>query len=204
MELLDNAIAAISMGIEDYASEDEHRVLSSLRNLYAGVLLLLKEKLRRESPANSEDSLLYVELHPVRVNGSIVWRPKGKRPKTVDYAQIRERFDGLELKVAWERLDTLRRLRNDAEHHKLKQPRKIALEALSASFVVVKQIIEEHLGARPEQLLKENDCWGVMLREAETQRELEKQCRESFDSLEDVTPAAAKALPFVRCLERIS
>ena len=34
------------------------RMASAVRNLYAGVLLLLKEKLRRESPPGSGEALM--------------------------------------------------------------------------------------------------------------------------------------------------
>jgi hypothetical protein len=56
--LLENAIVSMQLGLEDYASEDHRRVLSAARNLYAGVLLLCKEVLRRLSPAGSNDILI--------------------------------------------------------------------------------------------------------------------------------------------------
>jgi hypothetical protein len=72
VNLLENAVASIEMGVEDYQSLDERRVLSSLRNLYAGTLLLLKEMLSRESPDNSE-ILLYSKIIPTKKNGQLEW-----------------------------------------------------------------------------------------------------------------------------------
>jgi hypothetical protein len=40
----------IQIYIEDYQSTDPRRALSSVRNLYAGTLLLAKEKLRPSHP----------------------------------------------------------------------------------------------------------------------------------------------------------
>ena len=47
-KLTRNAIESIRLGIEDYnlANKDEGRILSSIRNIYAGLLLLFKEELR--------------------------------------------------------------------------------------------------------------------------------------------------------------
>jgi len=45
--LLKNAVVSVQLGLEDFASDDERRVISAARNLYAGVLLLGKEVLRR-------------------------------------------------------------------------------------------------------------------------------------------------------------
>ena len=44
-ELLENAVLSIELGVEDYQTGDERRVLSAIRNLYAGVLLLCKQVL---------------------------------------------------------------------------------------------------------------------------------------------------------------
>ena len=49
-ELLENAVLSIELGVEDYQTGDERRVLSAIRNLYAGVLLLCKQVLWNESP----------------------------------------------------------------------------------------------------------------------------------------------------------
>ena len=45
MSILQNAIDSIIIGVEDYDNSDKKRLLSATRNIYAGVLLLLKSKL---------------------------------------------------------------------------------------------------------------------------------------------------------------
>jgi len=82
VNLLENAVASIEMGVEDYQSLDERRVLSSLRNLYAGTLLLLKEMLSRESPDDSE-ILLYPKIIPILLRVSIQVMSKAKIRSTV-------------------------------------------------------------------------------------------------------------------------
>ena len=51
--LFSNGIAAVKLALEDYGSS---RYLSSTRNLYAGMLLLLREELRRLSP---EEAMMF-------------------------------------------------------------------------------------------------------------------------------------------------
>lgn len=49
MSILKNAVDSIALGLEDYetsiAEEDERRIISCTRNIYAGILLLFKHKL---------------------------------------------------------------------------------------------------------------------------------------------------------------
>ena len=196
MDLIDNAVASIEMGVQDYRSPDERRVLSALRNLYSGTLLLLKEALSRESPDNS-DLLIYTEIVPMKKDGQLTWVPKSQK-KTVDYHEIQERFKSLGLKLNWEPLDKLRAIRNQVEHHKPAHPKQAALEAVAACFVVVKQIIEDHLDQKPEQIF-DTETWAIMLQETKTLKSTEQQCRESLKLLENIPEAALPALEKIRC-----
>ncbi|HDS1209226.1 hypothetical protein KE622_08000 [Shewanella algae] len=56
MSLLNNAVESIQIGVEDFESSDARRVLSAVRNISAGILLLYKEKLRRMSPSDNKDT----------------------------------------------------------------------------------------------------------------------------------------------------
>jgi hypothetical protein len=59
MSLFDNAISSIKIGITDFEdfedSAEDGRLLSSVRNIYAGILLLYKEVLLRLSPSGSNE-----------------------------------------------------------------------------------------------------------------------------------------------------
>ena len=48
--LFDNAIQSIQLDVEDYEANDPVRAVSTVRNFYAGVLLLAKEVLVRQVP----------------------------------------------------------------------------------------------------------------------------------------------------------
>src|SRR3712207_4721065 len=92
MSLFENAPHSIQIGVEDLASTDARRVLSAVRNVQAGMLLLCKEKLRRMSPDG--DALLKQKLEPVLGPGGVV-TVKGVGTKTVDVQGIKGRFKSL-------------------------------------------------------------------------------------------------------------
>ncbi|MEX2546021.1 MAG: hypothetical protein WD316_12905 [Phycisphaeraceae bacterium] len=43
--ILKNAIDSIELGVEDFRSENPKRLMSAVRNFYAGILLLFKHQL---------------------------------------------------------------------------------------------------------------------------------------------------------------
>ena len=115
MELLDNAIESIQVGVEDYQSGTRSRLLSAVRNIHAGILLLYKEALRRMSPAESNDALMMARIVPSKdPNGKVVFIGEGK--KTADTQQIKDRFDTLGIKTDWKRFDRINETRNEVEH----------------------------------------------------------------------------------------
>lgn len=61
LDILRNAVGSIQMGVEDLEASngDSRRAVSAIRNFYSGVLLLMKERLRRQSP-----ELIYTDLRP--------------------------------------------------------------------------------------------------------------------------------------------
>ena len=113
--LLENAIVSIQLGLEDYASKDSHRVISAVRNLYAGVLLLCKEALRRLSPPGSNDILIRTRKKAVRNPDGTV-RFVGEGRQTIARAEIEQTFKELQLNVDLSTLKRLAAIRNDIEH----------------------------------------------------------------------------------------
>lgn len=196
--LLDNAIGSIEVGVEDYKLNDPRRAVSAVRNLYAGVVLLLKEKLRRESPKDSNDALLYERVEFRRGPKGVVFVGKGN--KTVDVEQIKERFKTLGLSLDTKRLDQLRQIRNDVEHHAPKQNPTVVREAIAKTFVLVTRVLEDHLGLKPHEEFSE-EVWQTMLDEAETFKEVEDRCRESLAAIPDLPDAAKSALDYLECPE---
>ncbi len=194
--LLANAITSIEVGVEDYKLSDSRRAASAVRNLYAGVLLLLKEKLRRESPPGSNDGLIYERVEFTRCPQGVAFVGKGK--KTIDVEQIRERFKSLGLALDEARLEQLRRIRNDIEHHSLKDSHAKVQEAIARTFVLVASVLEDHLGMKPHDTFAEG-VWETMLDEAETFNEIEARCRASLLAITNRPDGAESALACLQC-----
>ena len=186
-DLLKNAIESIENGVADFTSGQPRRVTSALRNLYAGVLLLFKEKLRRLSPAGSNDILIWVQFEPKLVDGQV--RVVGAGKKTVDYREIKDRFTSLDLKFDWKRLERLQRMRNSVEHHVPTEPHAVMREALANTFALVAEVLEHHLEVAPAKAL-DSTVWSTMLAEATTQQEIATQCRASRCDLKNVPGGA--------------
>lgn len=112
--ILENAVDSIQLGVEDLESSDNRRILSAVRNITAGVLLLFKEKLRQLSPPDSKEVLLMQQIRIQRSEKSLMFIGTGS--KTVDVQQIRERFSDLQVSTNWRLVDAIVRARNDVEH----------------------------------------------------------------------------------------
>lgn len=182
--MFDNAVASIECGIEDYQEGEDKRVISAIRNLYAGVLLLLKDRLFSEHPA-----LIAAKLKPSIVGGKVEWEQKGH--KTVDFDEIKEHWKALGWTFDWGRLSTLRGIRNAIEHHKIEHPVKALQEAVAAAFILVVKALEP-LGVEPAEVLDEA-VWQTMLDEAKLVRELSDECLASRSSCASVPEIAVDA-----------
>lgn len=185
--LLANALEAIENGMEDFADGRPSRVSSALRNLCAGVLLLLKEKLRQVSPPGTNGALIYKKLVPSQVNGAVVMVGKGK--STIDLEDIQDRLKPFGFDVDWKRVYTLRNLRNAVEHHQPAEPHAVMQQAIANTFIVLLKIFDQ-LGLSPPNELSEK-AWKLMLEETETYTALEKKCKESQKTVFDVPPFAS-------------
>ena len=103
VSILKNAIDSIAIGLEDYESTDQRRIVSSTRNIFAGILLLFKHKLCELSPPDSDEALIKQRVLPrLDATGAVNWIGKGK--KTVDVINIEDRFKSLGIEVDWDRI----------------------------------------------------------------------------------------------------
>src|SRR5882762_10250264 len=141
MDLLTNAIESIQVGVEDYQSGTRPRLLSAVRNIHAGILLLFKEALRRESPADTNDVLMMAKMLPLRDSRGIVFVGDGK--KTADIQQIRERFEGVGIVADWKRFDRINEARNDVEHRYPTVDQKTLQGVIADSFIIVRNFITD-------------------------------------------------------------
>jgi len=161
MSILKNAVDSITLGIEDYESSDPRRLISCVRNLFAGILLLFKHKLADLSPPGSDDVLIKRQVRPVVTPSGVNWVGKGE--KTVDVQQIKERFKALNISVDWKRVDEINKHRNNIEHYYSTHPQGTLRTVIADSFIVIRDFVRNHLGKDPLDLLGSKTWDGVLI-----------------------------------------
>jgi hypothetical protein len=192
MDLLTNAVQAIQVGVEDYNTGAPARLLSAVRNIYAGILLLYKEVLRRESPPGSDDVLIKAKIVPARdADGNVVFIGSGK--KTVDSQQIRERFDTLGIGTDWKRLERIAIARNDAEHYYPQVTQQALHGVIADAFLLARSFVANELDADPRVLLGE-DTWQGTLNVSEVYAEEQRHCQELMGKVDWVSGALESGL----------
>jgi hypothetical protein len=182
--LLKNAVESIKVGVEDYEQGSAARLASAVRNLYAGVLLLLKEKLRRLSPPGTNDALIYQRIEFRRARDGII-SIHGRGTKTVDFQEIVDRYTQLGLTLDKTTLERLQKIRNHVEHHSVPEGGDEIREAVAATFAIVRDVVEDHLEDVPATLLGE-ETWNAMLEEADLFEEQLDRCVASLKRMRQV------------------
>jgi ribosomal protein L37E len=197
MDLLTNAIESIQVGVEDYLAGTRPRLLSAVRNIHAGILLLYKEALRRESPKDSDDVLIMAKIAPARdAAGNVVFVGKGKR--TVDVPQIEERFRALGVETDWKRLRRISDVRNDVEHRPPQVDQKALEGLISDSFLIVRNFIKEELDDDPLELLGDK-TWRTMLDVSEVYQREKQECERLIAESKWTSPTVARGVADLIC-----
>lgn len=178
MTIYKNAIESIQIGVEDFGADDPRRILSAVRNLQAGTILLCKEKLARMSPDG--ESLLMAKLLPiVGLDGVVVF--KGQGNKTVDIQGIKDRFKSLGIPFNWKEVDRITAIRNDMEHMFFKGGARLAEEAVSDAFLAVRELLLVVLEEEPVGALGPA-CWSALLANNDLFVKEVAACRKTLDA----------------------
>ncbi|CAK7056859.1 MAG: hypothetical protein DESF_02421 [Desulfovibrio sp.] len=195
--ILKNAIESIQLGIEDYQSKDKRRALSAVRNLYAGMLLLFKEKLRLLSPTNSNDVLIKKCIKPVfDENNNVIFIGDGN--KTVDTIGIEERFKNLNIRVDWDRISKIKKIRNDIEHYYTTTSSEQVQIILADLFVVFNDFISSHLQEEPVNILGQK-TWQALLDNNMIYEGKLAECKEAMDTLDSTLSEIKLIFEYFEC-----
>lgn len=181
MSIIQNATLSIQAGLEDLQAATPSRTLSCVRNLHAGVLLLLKAKLQELSPAGSDDVLLKQRIVPRRgSSGSVDFAGHGK--KTVDTHELRSRLSSLGVNVDWQRVEKLSRERNNIEHY-YATVADASLRGLAADvLVVIRDFAGRELNQDPMTLLGPS-AWEQLLQNAEVYAQEKAACEAALGAI---------------------
>ncbi|WP_110685944.1 hypothetical protein [Salinicola aestuarinus] len=193
-KLRENALTSIRLGIEDFGLTKDHpkgegdpaRALSSIRNLFAGVLLLLKYKILSsvEDPKEAS-SLIFVppkNIQPIPDGeGGILWEPAGNFQKgTIDVDLIKKRLDSFDISFDWAVIQELQKARNNIEHLHPENSLNELSGLIAQLFPALRIFIEEEMSERPVEILE--TAWPIMLAHADFYNGILKECRERWEA----------------------
>ena len=199
MSILKNAIDSIAIGLEDYESTDDRRIVSATRNIFAGILLLFKHRLCELSPPDSDEALIkQIVLPRMDDTGAVNWIGKGN--KTVDVQNIKERFESLDIKVEWKSLEIVNKYRNDIEHYYSTLKKAIVQQLISDSFIIIRDFISEQLEQDPKALLGE-DYWKILVDVNEVYKKEKSDCDSAIKKLKFMSDKILYAFQYVKCHE---
>ncbi len=198
MSILKNAVDSIAIGLEDYQSTDERRIISSARNIFAGILLLFKHKLAELSPPDSDEALIKQKVLPTLNAGEVNW--VGKGPKTVDVRDIEDRFKSLGIELDWKRLEKIHKYRNNIEHYYSDLTHESIQRLISDSFLIIRDFASIHLRRDPKELLGE-EAWAVLVEVNEVYEREKLECVEKIKRLSFYSDEISLALSEYSCNE---
>lgn len=201
--ILKNAISSLRIGLEDYISSatDQDRKLSSVRNIYASLLLFLKAGLCHYSPDGSNDVLIKAKILP-EGNKDVGISFIGTGNNTVDVAGIRERYNALGINLNWKPLEKIRKERNNIEHFYSSTPiEAVQLMICEASTFVI-EILKKVFDTDPSSQL--DSVWDQMMSIKSIYEPIKNECNETLDGLRKIffyDPDTIAILKELRCYD---
>ena len=198
MDLLTNAIESIQVGIEDYQKATRPRLLSSVRNIHAGILLLYKEALLRISPENS-DALIKAKIKPKKANnGGIIFTGAGKN--TVNINQIKERFESLGINTDWQQMNKITKIRNNVEHYYSDVTPTGIRGVIASAFNVIREFTYKELKEEPRDLLGQT-VWDIMLKETRVYEKERQECNAAIENINWTSNVLKEGVKLLICNE---
>lgn len=159
MSLLNNAVRSIQIGLNDYRFDE--RLVSSVRNIYAGILLLFKHKLFLLSEEETNAALIKQNVVPaINSQGVVIW--KGVGNKTIDVAGMKVRFKSLGIFVDWDVFDRINKHRNEIEHYFSPLSEEKISELLADCFIIISRFLSDHLKLDARSVLGD-EAWQILL-----------------------------------------
>ena len=170
-DLLRSGVALIELGVEDYrlSFSDKRRLSTSARNLFDGLITLLKAKIADDHPENDYAWLRWRKGVPPKSLKNTHQLPAIRDANTIGVTETIAYFaEGLDVP----RINTLRKYRNKATHFSPDITAREAKEMLARFFLVVTDGLSK-IGIRPSECFSDPTLSFV----AQETRELQEEIR---------------------------
>jgi len=197
-DIIANGLNSIRVGLEDFeqAANNDARLTSAVRNVYAGILILAKGKLYDLSPAGSRGILIRV-VRPELVNQQL--ELVAVKDKTIGYDEIKKRFEHFRLKLDWAKIERIRAIRNDLEHFYHPGAPSNVQEALADAATVIRDLLAI-LHLDPVNDLGQH-WWDILLRNRRIFDAELADCRATFARVHWINDTARAASEYLSCRE---
>ncbi|PKR50466.1 hypothetical protein [Thalassospira marina] len=176
-----NAVKSLQLGIQDFSSDQEKRLLSAVRNFYSGLLLLGKENLIFSSPKADPTLLLASNYRPLPDGkGGVRLEPS---KATIDFDQLLKRLGQFGKPIDKEKqaaLKALRDARNEIEHGSIEHGHQKLRELISSLFPLTIEWFKD-VGEDPLHHLE--SAYDTMLEVHEVFEAELARCRSSYKNV---------------------
>ena len=180
--ILKNAISSLRIGLGDYEVSKVYpdRILSSIRNVYASLLLFLKEGLCRLSPMDTREEFIRAKLEPIlKPNGSL--GVSGIGDKTIDVDGIQRRYKLVNVRIDWNPLLLIQKERNNIEHLYSNSQITVLQSAICEASTFIIDISKIVFHTDPTTLL--GDVWSQICDIKDIYLPLKNRCNSSLAPL---------------------
>jgi len=203
--LQNNGTDLVKLGIQDAGAaetkKDCRRYLTSILNIYAGLLLLLKSRLAEESSLDG-NALIYSRFDPaLDESRRVIWKHNSNR--TIGFDEICQRMGALAVpgldENFWKTMRKLRDFRNDIEH-------KFAAadcESLASNLIIAYDLLGivcvSVMDQSPSEAL--GDEWKELLGLTEVVRHVRDMRDAKFNKIIWMSPRLKELVSEARCPE---
>jgi hypothetical protein len=171
--LFENAVWAMQLGVRDYQANNPCRAVFAVQNLYSGILLLAQEVLVRKAPKATPEQLFGVRYKPVPDGRGGVKHVSASN-RTVDLADIGQRFRDFGLAIDYGALRELNRIRADIECHSADDDLRESLREAIAKAVPIVAVLFRL--AHEDMRASLGEAWQIMLEvQAAYERDLQQR-----------------------------
>lgn len=164
-----------------------------MRNIYASLLLFLKEGLSRNSPSDSNEVLLKANILPIRDHeGRILFLGSGS--KTVNSHTIQERYKSLGIQINWAPFEKIQKERNNIEHYYSTTPIDVVQSVICNASTFIIDILKKVLNTDPASTL--GPTWKQITGIFDIYQPIKDNCNKTFNifAKNKLMPPRAKAL----------
>ena len=178
-----NAVLSIQAGVKDYEAKTEARLLSAVRNIYAGILLLYLEKLRRVNP------------------NLITYKTSKGDTRTIGWKEVKNNFNKENIHTDWSRFERIRKIRHDVEHYYTTVPKGQIEKMVSEAIPIIRDFVQDELQSIPRDLLG-HSTWETMLNIKEVYDKEKSECQDRLKTISwesECLENAIDSLPCSKC-----